>query len=56
VVPSVAKTSSPFSKTFYAAVYTAHSIPLSMTANCRYEEQLAETARRVLRRFHVAHP
>jgi ferrochelatase len=28
-------------------VYTAHSIPLSMAANCRYEEQLVETARRV---------
>ena len=28
-------------------VYTAHSIPLSMAANCRYEEQLIETARRV---------
>lgn len=28
-------------------VYTAHSISLSMAANCRYEEQLVETARRV---------
>jgi protoporphyrin/coproporphyrin ferrochelatase len=28
-------------------VYTAHSIPLSMAATCRYEEQLVETARRV---------
>jgi ferrochelatase len=28
-------------------VYTAHSIPLSMNASCRYEEQLVETARRV---------
>jgi ferrochelatase len=28
-------------------VFTAHSIPLSMAANCRYEEQLVETARRV---------
>jgi len=28
-------------------VYTAHSIPLSMSANCRYEEQLVEAARRV---------
>lgn len=28
-------------------VYTAHSIPLSMAANCRYEEQLVETARKV---------
>ena len=31
-------------------VYTAHSIPLSMAANCRYQEQLAETARRVTER------
>ena len=31
-------------------VYTAHSIPLSMAANCRYEEQLVETARRVSQR------
>ncbi len=31
-------------------VYTAHSIPLSMAANCRYEEQLVETARRVSER------
>ncbi|MEO8591727.1 MAG: ferrochelatase [Candidatus Solibacter sp.] len=28
-------------------VYTAHSIPLGMSANCRYEDQLVETARRV---------
>lgn len=28
-------------------VYTAHSIPQSMAAQCRYEEQLVETARRV---------
>ena len=28
-------------------VYTAHSIPLSMAANCRYEEQLVETAGKV---------
>jgi ferrochelatase len=28
-------------------IYTAHSIPLSMAATCRYEEQLVETARRV---------
>jgi protoporphyrin/coproporphyrin ferrochelatase len=28
-------------------VFTAHSIPLSMAATCRYEEQLVETARRV---------
>jgi ferrochelatase len=28
-------------------VYTAHSIPVSMAATCRYEEQLVETARRV---------
>jgi len=28
-------------------VYTAHSIPLSMAASCRYEEQLVECARRV---------
>jgi ferrochelatase len=34
-------------------VYTAHSIPLSMAANCRYEEQLVEAARRVSER--VAH-
>ena len=31
-------------------VYTAHSIPLSMAANCRYEEQLVEAARRVAER------
>jgi ferrochelatase len=31
-------------------VYTAHSIPLSMAANCRYEEQLVEAARRVSER------
>src|ERR1017187_10255797 len=31
-------------------LYTAHSIPLSMAANCRYEEQLVETARRVSER------
>jgi ferrochelatase len=31
-------------------VYTAHSIPLSMAATCRYEEQLVETARRVSER------
>jgi ferrochelatase len=31
-------------------VYTAHSIPLSMAANCRYEEQLVEIARRVSER------
>jgi ferrochelatase len=31
-------------------VYTAHSIPLSMAGNCRYEEQLVETARRVSER------
>ena len=31
-------------------VYTAHSIPVSMAANCRYEEQLVETARRVSER------
>jgi ferrochelatase len=31
-------------------VYTAHSIPLSMAANCRYEEQLVESARRVSER------
>jgi ferrochelatase len=34
-------------------VYTAHSIPLSMAAGCRYEQQLVETARRVSER--VAH-
>lgn len=34
-------------------IYTAHSIPLSMAATCRYEEQLVETARRVSER--VAH-
>ena len=28
-------------------VFTAHSIPLSMAANCRYQEQLIETARKV---------
>jgi ferrochelatase len=28
-------------------VFTAHSIPLSMAANCRYREQLVATARRV---------
>jgi ferrochelatase len=28
-------------------VFTAHSIPMSMAGNCRYEEQLVETARRV---------
>jgi ferrochelatase len=31
-------------------VYTAHSIPLSMAGNCRYREQLVETARRVSER------
>jgi ferrochelatase len=31
-------------------VYTAHSIPLSMAANCCYVEQLVETARRVSER------
>jgi ferrochelatase len=31
-------------------VYTAHSIPQSMAAQCRYEEQLVETARRVSER------
>jgi ferrochelatase len=31
-------------------IYTAHSIPISMAANCRYEEQLVETARRVSER------
>jgi ferrochelatase len=31
-------------------VYTAHSIPLSMAATCRYREQLVETARRVSER------
>ena len=31
-------------------IYTAHSIPLSMAGNCRYEEQLVETARRVSER------
>ena len=31
-------------------IYTAHSIPLSMNASCRYEEQLVETARRVSER------
>jgi ferrochelatase len=31
-------------------VFTAHSIPLSMAATCRYEEQLVETARRVAAR------
>ena len=34
-------------------VYTAHSIPLSMSANCRYEEQLVEAARRA---SGLAHP
>ena len=28
-------------------VFTAHSIPVSMSSNCRYEEQLVDTARRV---------
>ena len=28
-------------------VFTAHSIPLAMASNCRYEEQLVETAERV---------
>ncbi len=32
-------------------IYTAHSIPLSMNASCRYEEQLVETARRVSERI-----
>ena len=31
-------------------IYTAHSIPLSMNASCRYEEQLVQTARRVSER------
>jgi ferrochelatase len=31
-------------------VYTAHSIPVSMAANCGYQEQLVETARRVSER------
>ncbi len=31
-------------------VYTAHSIPLSMAANCRYEDQLVQTARSVSQR------
>jgi ferrochelatase len=31
-------------------VFTAHSIPLSMAAACRYEEQLVTTARRVSER------
>jgi protoporphyrin/coproporphyrin ferrochelatase len=30
-----------------ALLFTAHSIPLSMAKNCRYEEQLLETARLV---------
>ena len=28
-------------------VFTAHSIPVSMSSTCRYEEQLVDTARRV---------
>jgi ferrochelatase len=34
-------------------IYTAHSIPLAMAANCGYEQQLVEIARRVSER--VAH-
>jgi ferrochelatase len=32
-------------------LYTAHSIPLAMAANCRYEEQLRETCRLVSERI-----
>jgi ferrochelatase len=34
--------------------FTAHSIPLSMATNCRYEEQLRETCRLVCERLGIA--
>jgi protoporphyrin/coproporphyrin ferrochelatase len=35
-------------------IFTAHSIPLAMASQCRYEEQLIETARRVSARVEHA--